>query len=286
MWSTSLESVGEDLTHSGGSFVTGSGSANTKGSYVEMDASTAFTVAWFLVQLGHQAGSVTDDFLIDIATGAAAAEVVIVDNLLCSILSTSETSCTPLLLPRAVASGTRLSVRCQQSSTSTANVLGVHLLIAEHASIAGAASAVTYGAATGDSGGTSIDPGGSANTKGAYVEMSASSSADLNWFVIMTGTQENNARQNASFLMDLATGAAASEVINVPDLYFGTGITADLFNAGAWSLGVAPVSSGTRLSARASSETTDAADRLFDLVLVGLDIAVPNAGGGEASHVF
>jgi len=286
MWSTSLESVGEDTSISGGTFVVGSGTGNTKGSYVELDASTAVTVAWFLAQFGHQSGSLAGEGLIDIAIGAAASEVVLIANINCGFnLSRFPINKPPILFPVNIASGIRIAARCQISITSTANILTIFLIIAAHSSITGSSVADTLGADTSDSGGTQIDPGASANTKGAYTQMVASSANLYNWLAINVGQQGNTARTDAGFLLDISTGAAASEVVLIPDVWFAIDAATDVITGANWSIGVNNIAASTRIAARAQSQTNDATDRLFDLILFGFNIPVPG-GAGETSHVF
>lgn len=284
MWSTQLEAVGVDTSHSGGTFIVGSGTANTKGSYVELDASTAFTVSWFMAQFGHQSELFTGEALIDIATGAGGAEVVLIANIgLTFYLGNVPSSRPGLLIPVAISSGTRVSARCQISITSVVNIITILLLIAE-SSISGSSVADTYGANTADSSGTEIDPGGTANTKGSYVEITGSSSNDHNWLALIIQNGANVARTDSSFLLDIATGAAGAETVVIPDLWFAIDASNDVFITGIWSIGVNDISSGTRIAARAQAQTNDAADRLFDLMIIGFDVALP--AGGEASHVF
>ncbi len=288
MWSTTLEAVGEVTARSGGAYIVGSGTANTKGSYVELDASTAFTVAWFMAHYGHHAGFLSAETLFDISTGAAASEVVLIADFCYSYtLSHFPVNQAPLLFPVAIASGTRVAARCQISTTSVANALQMFLLLAEHASLTGSSVADTMGAVTGDSGGTSIDPGASANAKGAYTEMDASTANAYNWLVINIGNQGNTARTASNFLLDISTGAAASEVVLIPDVFFSISAGVDLPFASNWSIGVDEILAATRIAVRAQCEITDATDRLFDLILIGFNMAVPSGGGGgETSHVF
>jgi len=97
---------------------------NTKGVWVEFDASTANAVNFICLTLGSSdiAHSGTHGYLIDIGTGVADSEVVIIDNLPLQRGADSDEFLPKQFGPLAVdiASGTRIAVRVQ-SSTNTAS---------------------------------------------------------------------------------------------------------------------------------------------------------------------
>ncbi len=288
MWSTNFEIVGADTGATLGTEITPPGSANTKGSYFELIASTSFLVSWFQVYTVYQTSNGSlNTWLFDISTGAAASEVVLVADCLWNTMD-NQGGYAPLEFIVEIGNATRVSARCQIETGDTPDVFGMELLIAENANIVGDDSPVTYGANTATSGGVDVDPGGSANTKGAYSELTASTSAIFNHATIVLGNQDNDGRSNGNWLLDIATGAAASEVVGVPDLLVSVSDTTNTFYQMGWGFGFPQVPVSTRLSARSQSNITDATDRTFDLVLITTNPIEPTSGGGggETSSVF
>jgi hypothetical protein len=129
----------------------------------------------------------------------------------------------------------------------------------------------TYGAATGDSGAVSVDPGGSANTEGSYSEITAGTTHNIKSLLIVVGTAGNGALSAANWLIDIATGTGGSEQILIPNLCMGAALQSDFMIPAVFGPFVVDIASGTRLAARAQCSITDATDRLFDMEILGLD---------------
>ncbi len=128
--------------------------------------------------------------------------------------------------------------------------------------------ALNYGTIGGSSTATQIDPGGTANTKGGWVQLTSSTSIPLRHLTIVTH-QENAAGSNANWRVDIGAGASGSEIVIVPDLL----LTALALNdncypaaKGFWR----DIPSGTRLAVQAACSITDATDRLFKAALYGV----------------
>jgi len=86
--------------------------------------------------------------------------------------------------------------------------------------------------------------GGAINTKGSYVELTDSTSADIAGFWLLINTANASANR---YLIDIATGAATSEVVLVPDVYSQPGT----LGAGDQVVFIPlNITSGTRVSAR------------------------------------
>ena len=111
---------------------------------------------------------------------------------------------------------------------------------------------VTYGAVPASSAGTTIDPGATAGVKGAYVQMTASTSAAIDQLAAIVSGRNNTAPQYTQFRLDIATGAAAAEVVVIPDLNFISNGASDVWNIVNWLL-VITIASATRIAARARS---------------------------------
>jgi hypothetical protein len=252
-------------TSTGKSITTG-GTANVKTAWTEMVAAAPFAVAGLLLEFASDSTGVT--LLYDLGIGAAGSETVLLANL--HFGTNGYIGHGYYVIPISIASGTRLAARVQSSGTSDTCRLNLTLLQAP-GSYSPPTAMQTYGAATGDSGGTSIDPGGTANTKGSYVQLSASLSANARLILLAIGNNADNTRTGGYWKLDLATGPAGSETILIPDLLIACTSNTDVLVPTV--LGPFPVSiaSGTRLAARASCTFTTAGDRLFDLIAYTLN---------------
>lgn len=240
--------------------------ANTKGIWTEIDAATAFPVGGFMLSALVANAALADDHLIDVGVGAAASEVVILANVhhsAGSTLSPLETTNFPLALPQ----GVRIAMR-KQSTTAAAAVFPSILLYS--AGMAGSLYAAdTYGANTADSGGVSVDPGAMANTKGSYSEITAATTRRIKKLVLCFGNQENNVRTTTDWLVDVAVGAGGSEIVIIPNQHVFASSATDWLHGIRREYNV-DIPAGVRLAARAQCATTDATDRLFDVVLIGV----------------
>jgi hypothetical protein len=272
-----------NTTTTNGIAIANPGALNTKGAYTQLIAST--TVTTTALAISAICIDNNNDYLIDIATGGAGAESVILSNLPGHQTSTNNNALTYGVLPISIASGTRVAARYQAGSITGDDVLlNAYFLGKDTVGFDECTSAVTYGADTSDSGGVQVDPGGAANTKGSYSEISASTSANIKWIMVGVGNRANTARSSCSWYVDIATGAAASESVVVPNLQFRGDVVSHCIHP-QWSFPIPIViASGTRIAARAQCTTTDATDRLLDIIVVGFDGTAGGGGGGSATH--
>lgn len=246
--------------------LTANASANTKGSYVEIEDSTLFNVSAIMLTFLNSNGG---DYLIDIAVGAGGSEQVIISNLLWTASLFTGDNPSHVLFPIAIPAGTRVSARCQCTTGSRVTTLSV-LFIAGSVLAGGKLQRVeTSGAATGDSGGTSVDPGGTINTKGAYSQLSAALVHPIKWIIIAVGNQANTARTTCFWLIDIAIGAGGSEQVVIPNLSFISRTEDDMPRPHAVGLPV-DIPAGVRLAVRAQCSINDATDRLIDVAVYGV----------------
>ncbi|KKK98248.1 hypothetical protein LCGC14_2644640, partial [marine sediment metagenome] len=211
-----------------------------------------------------------DDCLIDIAVGAESSEQVIVPDLMFTSVGAGENM--QLFLPIFIPAASRIAVRGQADGVGrdiffTAMLLGKPFL----PGMMLGSRLTAYGINTGDSGGTQIDPGGTAHTKGSYVELDASSDHHHKGLLASFGMGQNASATAGSFLVDIAVGAATSEQVLIQNLF--VGVSSALDHPAPVFCGPFPVSipESTRLAVRAQSTITDATDRLIDVALYGLD---------------
>ena len=173
-------------------------------------------------------------------------------------------------LPITVPMSSEIWVRAQNHSSGTAIIrvsVGYFSAGFQYPSALGAAS--TYGVTVDSTAGTQVDPGGVANTKGAYFEISPSIASDIKYAVVCVGNQANQADANMQILLDIAIGAAGSEVSVISDLLYSKNTAADDMSPPMTGVPVS-IPAGARLSARAMSDITNAVDRLFDVAVIGV----------------
>jgi hypothetical protein len=263
-----------------GALATGAAGANTKGSYVEVAASTAFESNRSVIAAqATNSGGVRH--LLDIATGAAASESVIIPDILIEgAMNTSESAAAGYPFPCAIAASTRIAARSQGSTGSTGVRIAITLMAA--GGVPGIATFTNYGSNTGDSGGVTVDPGGTANTKGAYAQITASTSAVVQWLIVMFGYGGNTAPNNSRWAVDVATGAAASEVVLIPDLRT-SGHPANAAHPACYEL-MTYIAASTRIACRSSCSINDATDRLLDIALLTATAPAEAAAGGTSAY--
>lgn len=102
--------------------ITASGSINTKGSWTQIVASTNYDVEFiYHVSSNMTANGVTTGGLLDIGTGAAASETVIVENIFVGGCGLVGVSPQPLVIPIRIPAGTRVAARLQSNTASRNN---------------------------------------------------------------------------------------------------------------------------------------------------------------------
>lgn len=247
--------------------VTAHASANTKGSYVEIVATTSFPSIGLL--FSFEQGSLSGDALLDIAIGAGGSEQPIIENMLVSGVSPLRLGAS-IFIPISIPSGSRISMRMQSATGGQAIFAALYPVGGSLLTTGGFHRSVNLGANTGDSGGVQVDPGGTINTKGAYSELSSSLAIPVSYVLVMLGNQSNSVVSNARWNMDIAIGAGGSEQVVIPDLHFATHTTTDTIFPFFFGFPVS-IPQGQRISARAQCDINDATDRLFDVVLIGLN---------------
>lgn len=259
------ESVGMDMGASLPLLVSPNASAHVKGAYTQLVASTAFNATGLWVWL--HSGTVNTRWLVDLAIGASGQEDVIIPNMQFSAGATTDAAgALSAYFPIAIGVGSRLAARAQSADAGGVNtrvgllLMGQGFLPSQPVSIVD-----TYGAQPGSTITNSIDAGASANTKGAYTEISASTVRPIRYLVLTASYRQRTTTANPHFLVDISVGAAGSEHVLIPNLALTVRPTLDEI----WPryIGTFPVSIpiGTRLAARAQCSIATATERTFDL---------------------
>jgi len=265
-----FEAAGADTSASKGTAVTSSATVNTKGSYAPIIASTAFDAAGFYLVITNTAVSQADyDCLMDIAVGAEGLEQVIVSNYLYK-QSNADYIGRSVYFPISIPAGTRIAARWQQDSVASGEVADVTVILVGASFIPSKPlqRCTTYGAVTADTGGVTVDPGGTANTKGDYSEITSSSTNPIKHLILGFGSNSNGSMTESVWLVDIAVGAEESEQVLIANIPLISNSGENMFWVSSFPC---HIPAGTRISARAQCSIIDATDRLFDIAIYGID---------------
>lgn len=232
-------------------------STDTKGSWSQLIASTAYPTAW--VVICPQNVSSIDSYLIDIGVGASTAEKVIIPDLHYKAnAGAADAAGGSWTIPVSIPAGTRLSVRCASSSSGADSVnIGITCIAAQMASTVGF-RCEGFGANTTGSTGTTIDPGGTANTEGSWTQLIASTAFPYRWLAL--SVRGNNIAAATNWLLDIGIGANPNEKILIPDLGIGASSNGDVVSPSTINIPV-NIPAGTRLSARCQCSLNTATNR-------------------------
>ena len=254
--------------------VTASGSANVKGSYAQISASIGFTCNAIYLDC-YGGNSQNDEYKLDFATGAGGAETVVIPDITLTLANGDPTEKGSRRFPLAIASGTRVSARV--ACTTGSRNLRCALTIMAAGGVAGISTFIVGGP-------TAIDPGGSANTKGSYAQLFASTSAVLQWLSIGMATAALSTI-GTSWYADVATGAGGAEVVLIPDINAVIGVSNGAIHHCFHEM-LTYIAASTRIAVRASSDNTSAGTRGFDATLIGGTAPSESSGGGAFSAAY
>lgn len=244
----------------------GSSSAGTLIStgFSSMDTGTPYSYEGFWLDIIKE---VTGHVAFDVAIGAAASEVLLVDDFPIPRINTGQanTHGVSIYFPLHVPQGSRISASCSITNGLRMTVRGAN---GSPGRMEGFSEVVPFGVSS--SRGTSVDPGGTANTKGSWVQIAASSGGFLAGVYVVLDNVNNTIMTDADFRVDIGIGGAGSEVVVIPDLMCRARATDDFnqpFVFGPFPLEIPP---STRLAARAQCSITDATDRLIGVSIMGI----------------
>jgi hypothetical protein len=261
---------------SGGVSVTASGTANTVGSYVELITSTPRDSTWALITV-REPGTATTLITtsVNIATGASGSEVVQIANLVAQhdAVTAEAGNCSVYFLPFAVPAGTRLAANAQSTTASTPVSVGIILFDDAFGSVVGGGAIDTIGfTSSGGTHGTAIDPGTSANTKGAYAQLTASSTYDIAGFALGFDGASGSGSVSLVWTVDVAIGASGSEIIVLPDVQvYARGLSSPskaMFPNCSPYLPI-QIPAGSRIAVRAQCISASSPSRLMGVTLYG-----------------
>lgn len=265
-------SLGDDAATSTGTSVAANASANTLGSWVQLGSDTTrdgflFGVAMTTIAqgIGHLV-----DIGIDPAGGttftpvAQQIAVAVANSATAPALQMHFVPLGGIFVP----SGSAVAARTRASTGSSA--LDVRAMLMIGAPDAGYNWVESLGISTADSGGTSIDPGATANTKGSWTTLAAATAYDIDAFVVMVNTDPATATQSdAEGFIDIAIEVSATQYVilgNYPFMQSGSEVS-----AAPRVIVPTQIAKGSKVVARAQSTLNTAGRRVFDLSLVGFN---------------
>lgn len=271
-----VATIGVSTTDSRATSLTGSATANNKGSYVELIASTSNRISRFVVHLHHLVSA--PQFLVDIATGGAGSETIIVADLPHAVGNSNRTAYS-VLLPKSIAAGTRISARCQATTASGVILIAIQGIEEATDTNLGYEAPVTYGAVAASTDGTDVTPGTS-NADGSWVVITSSTSAVTDALLFTLANNADVSRVNTGYLFDVAKGATGSEVIIINDLFMRGSSGGDaVFPQTQQFLEIDSLASGTQLQVRARGDAATA--EIVSVILLAFKKLA--AAGGPSS---
>ena len=274
------ESFGTRANNPGGTQVTSSATAHTKGAWVQLDAATGFDASLLLLDIAVQFQDTL--YLFDIGIGASGSEQVLIPNLLVS----QSTAVIPRLsIPISIPAGSRIAVRSQDNFGSSTSFVSGMIIAGGWAGQSPFNTVNAYGPNTATSNGVIADAGATANTKGAWAQITASTASAMKAIMVSGIRGVPGTAMTADFanLVDIGVGASGSEQVLIPNIVFQASITtggatgSPLVLSGLGTLFprfIPPIPcdipAGVRLAVRQQSTTTNAADRTSAYAIYGL----------------
>lgn len=247
--------------------VTADAAANTKGAWAELIAATTHETDLLrvsLIRTAVAASGVDTSSLLDVGVGAAGSEQVLVPNLL--VGSKPVATALAMDVPVRIPAGVRVAARLQSASGGkTAEVLAT-VMGGGMPEITG--SIVTaYGITTASSTGTTTAAPAVANTKGAWTQIVAATTAPIRWLLVCMQCRANTQQSAVTATVDIGVGGSGSEKVVVPDIWIETSAAEVV-----WYVPITvpvDIGIGSRLAVRAQATST-AAGGVFQVAVYGI----------------
>lgn len=248
--------------------VTAHASANTKGNYTQLIASLANDISYLEVLIsGTNVNGSDTSMLIDIATGGAGSETVVIANIPAGFKVARGATIAPssLTIPIKIPAGTRVSARCQSAIGGASVVMTV---IPKRSPFDINSSGIdALGVNLSTSNGVELD-NATANTKGAWTVISASTPNAYQGLVVATQLASGVISVSANQLaVDVAVGGSGSEVPIVENVIYSTGTAESITQLTSQTFYEADIPAGSRITARLQRVVTN---QRVGLILLGV----------------
>ena len=269
-----IEQAGNVTASSNGTAITAHATPGTDGAYTQLIAATARQTHALSLRFG-EGGTVTGRALIDLAIGGAGSEqIILADIPHIQINAAKRCPFTDLWVPLAIPAGVRLAARVHRASAASLPLrVACYLMNGGSRYFPPFHRATTYGTDLANARGTSVDPGGTANTQGGKVQLVASTTNPIKAAYLLARRADAAATATTiASMIQLFVGAGGSEVAVTPEIWCHQwNDTAD-HESGAF-FGPFPVNipAGSRLSAAARSSNNTAGVREAQVSVLGLD---------------
>ena len=244
------------------------GAANTKGTWVELIAATTFDSLLVVVTLANASAVATDtSTLIDIGIGAAAAETVIIPDLLAGQTTSSNLTPRSYIFPLRIPSGSRISARSQSVRTTGSNTVLIQLWGGPRDPDRWwcGQQVTAYGVNAADSGGTAVTAGNSGAETATPVAIGTTTSDHGCIVAGVAGT--NTAFNGLTYHWDVGIDVASTSWLIRDALMMQTDTSERITPSGVWMPIFAPVPSGSVLVMGGECSGTAQA---LDLALYGI----------------
>lgn len=253
--------------------VSASATVNTKGAWTDLIFATTFHGGALLVSI--RPSTALNVYAVDIGIGSAGSEITIIPNIyVCGQASTKDMM---FIVPIAIPAGSRVAARAQSSTASAALNMAAWVLPDTMGSFNANGAIDTYNMtiASATMVTNAIDPGATANTKGAYVSLASATTRDYRGFFLSVGPGSATTATISppSATVDIAIGSAGNEKIILPDFPMVAATTSATITAWGTPLGAMipiPIPAGSRVAARASCNRNTATGRLIGVAFHGV----------------
>jgi hypothetical protein len=266
-FSSRAEARGTETANSDGLTISSNAAANTKGAF---SSAGSATFDYNAITINLSDSNVATDYVVDIAVGSSTTlNSIIVPNLRLPSLKAIGYGNVSITLPISIRSGATIYARCADALGNSS----CEVIVIGHSNGLGGVPGFSRCIALytpSSSRGIAVDAGGTANTKGSWTEITASTSNRIAGMFAIVGPNNDVARVSARHLLDIGVGPSGSEVDVVEDLLLVQETTDDCpmpTALGPWSC---DIPSGSRIAARLQSSTNTAGDRTIDLAVYGL----------------
>lgn len=241
------------LANTAGTNVTASGTADTKGSYVELVSAANNTTATRYLSIQFSGKAALAEFLVDIAVGGAGSEEVVIDNIW--VFDSTASATMIFALPYNIASGQRISARCQSNVSSGVITVLVSRQAGVFSQTPGLGEVTTYGANTTTTSGVQVARAGAA-AWGSWVEMTASTTDAAKGFLVACHKEGLASWTTLQLVFQVAVGSAGNEEIISPTFTVTTNSNETMM-PGITQFIEAGIASGQRVSIRASGSASN-----------------------------
>lgn len=241
---------------------------HTVGSWTEVVAALSEDVGWVNIAPGGNVASsgVNTSALLNLGVGAAASEVAVLPSLGVGYWGSISTVQHPgWLFPLFIPKGSRVAIQCQ--GAVTAQAVPMRFAFFAPSQLARPSNKIlAFGANLATSAGVVLATPGGNNTEGAWTEITAATPEPLAALAISVQGGGSTTHASASALVDIAIGAAGSEVPVVTDIGLQL-FSTEAVNYASPLIHPVDIPAGTRLAARWQGSAVTGA---VDVILHGI----------------